>query len=108
MKFLNLNSLQTVLSAILATLPVMLVNLGCTLDSVTQKLDCSTAWFAPELLGYVALAIGFIKLVVIPAIDNGGWFRNLFSPKVPVSASGEPGTVTQRQVQSTTAGDPKK
>lgn len=100
MKFLNLNALQTYLSALLAALPILLVNLGCTLDAVTQKLDCSNAIVSPTLLGYVAAGIGIIKLFVIPAIQDGGWFRNLFNPKVPVSASGDPGTVTQTQVDS--------
>jgi hypothetical protein len=100
MKFLNLNAIQTYLSAILAALPVLLVNLGCTLDAVTQKLDCSQAYIAPTTLGWIAAAIGFVKLVVIPAIQDGGWFRNLFNPKVPVSDTGDPGTVTQTQVES--------
>lgn len=100
MKFLNLNALQTYLTAILAALPVLLVNLGCSLDAITGKLDCSQAIIAPTTLGYVALAIGFLKTVLIPALQPGGWFRNLFEPKVPVSDSGDVGTVTQKQVDS--------
>lgn len=96
---MNLNAIQTYLSAILAALPILLVNLGCTLDAVTQKLDCSNAVIAPTTLGWIAAAIGFIKLVVIPAIQDGGWFRNLFSPKVPVSTSGDAGTVKPAAVQ---------
>lgn len=87
MKFINLNAIQTYLSAMLAAMPVLLVNLGCTLDAVTNKLDCSQAYIAPTTLGWVAAGIGFVKLVIIPAIQPGGWFRNLFDPKVPVVAT---------------------
>lgn len=96
---MNLNAIQTFLTAILAALPILLVNLGCTQDA-TGRLDCSTAFVSPIILGYVATAIGFLKLVVIPAMQPGGWFRNLFAPKVPVSPTGDPGTVTQTQVDS--------
>lgn len=96
---MNLNAIQTALTAVLAILPVLLVNLGCTQDAVTGKLDCSTAFFSPEILGYIAAAVGFLKLVVIPALQDGGWFRNLFSPKVPVSTSGDAGTVKPAAVQ---------
>lgn len=99
MKFLNLNALQSYLTAILMALPVLLLNLGCTQDAV-GKLDCSTAFIAPTTLGYIAAGIGFLKLVVLPLLQPGGWFRNIFEPKVPVSASGDPGTVTQAQVDS--------
>jgi len=99
MKFLNLNALQTYLTAILAAMPVLLVNLGCTLDAVTGKLDCSQAIIAPTTLGYVALAIGFLKTVVIPALQPGGWFRNLFEVKAPVSTSGATGTVSPSDVK---------
>lgn len=99
MKFLNLNSLQTYLSAILAALPVLLVNLGCTLDAVTQKLDCSQAIIAPTTLGWIAAGIGFIKLVIIPAIQPGGWLNNLFATKAPVVAT----TPSEAQPKGTVA-----
>lgn len=100
MKFLNLNALQTVLSAILAALPVLLINLGCTDPTGTGRLDCSQASFSPWLLMYIAGGISLLKFFVLPAIQPGGWFRNLFEPKVPVSPTGAVGTVTQGQVDA--------
>lgn len=108
MKFLNLNAIQTYLSAILAGMLVLLPYLGCSVDAVTSSVDCANAIISPTLLSYVAMAASFLKFVLIPAVQPGGWFRNLFEPKVPVSSSGDVGTVTAAQVASTTAGKPKQ
>lgn len=93
MKFLNLNAIQTYLTALIVSLPVGLVELGCSADAVSHALDCSHAIVSPAALAWVVAALGFVKLVVLPALQPGGWFRNLFEPKVPVSASAAPGTV---------------
>lgn len=94
-----INTVQTILSAALASLPVLLVNLGCTMDAVTGKLDCSQAYVAPTTLGYIAIGIGFLKLVVLPAIQPGGWFRNLFGDKTVVTTQPSPGTVSPADVR---------
>lgn len=99
MKFLNLNAIQTYLSIALAVLAVLLGNLGCTLG-LDGKFDCSQAIISPSTLGYIAMATSFLKFVVIPAIQPGGWFRNMFEVKVPVSDSGATGTVAPEDVKA--------
>ena len=100
MKGLNLNAVQTYLTAIITALPVLLVSLGCT-QSITGALDCSASVISPAVAAYIVAALGFVKLVALPAIQPGGWFNNLFAVKVPVVPSIEaetPGTVTPAQV----------
>lgn len=100
MKFLNLNALQTYLTLAIGLVMYLLVGLGCT-QTAAGVLDCSQSTIiGPKVATFMIGAIIFAKTVVLPAIQPGGWFRNLFEPKVPVSASGDPGTVTQAQVES--------
>lgn len=99
MNGLNLNALQTYLTAIIAAVPVLLVSLGCTQDAL-GNLDCSAAIISPAAAAYIVAALGFIKLVVLPAIQPGGWFNNLFAPKVPVTPASDdtPGTVSPQDI----------
>lgn len=101
MKFLNLNSLQTLASALLVAIPPVLVSQGCTLEA-QGALDCSHAVLPFLLSPNVTIGItGFLavlKFVVVPWLQPGGLVRNLFSPKVPISESGAVGTVAPDHV----------
>ncbi len=93
MKFLNLNAIQTYLTGINYALIALLTQFGCLTDTATGKVTCTAASFSPEILFYVATVVNVVKLVFIPAVQPGGWFRNMFETKVPVSTSGATGTV---------------
>lgn len=98
MKFLNLNALQTYLALGLGIVGYFLIKAGCT-GTAEQVAECSkVSIITPEMAGWLLAGVTFIKTVIIPAIQPGGWFRNLFEPKVPVSTSGATGTVSKDAV----------
>lgn len=102
MNVFNLNTLQTLLSGINAALIAMLLAIGCV-TGVDGKLVCTVAgigFLTPAMLGWAATISNFLKFIIIPAMQPGGWLNNLFAPKVPVSASGAVGTVTLKQVET--------
>lgn len=80
---MNLNFVQTLLSALLVAIPAFLVGFGCTTDA-TGAVDCSQSTLSPMVVTVLLGFISLLKFVIIPAIQPGGWFRNLFSPKEPV------------------------
>lgn len=98
---LNLNALQTYLSGILAAVPIILANVGCTVDAngVTSCASSVFPWLTATVVAYIAGITSVLKFIVIPAIQPGGWFRNLFEPKVPVSTTPVAGTVAPEQVK---------
>lgn len=102
-KFINLNTLQTILSAVLVGLPLMLKATGCvevvTPDPNDADLDCAQSMLSPTLVWWGLGIVTTLKFVIIPWLQPGGLVRNLFQPKVPISTSGAPGTVTPTQVQ---------
>lgn len=98
MKFLNLNAIQTYLTMALGVLGFFLIKAGCT-GTAEAVAECSKVQIlTPEMAGWLLAGVTFLKTVVIPAIQPGGWFRNLFEPKVPVSTSGATGTVSKDAV----------
>lgn len=97
MKFLNLNALQTYISAALVGIPMILVGLGC-IQLPGGGLNCSASPISPAAAAWIIAALGVLKFGILPAIQPGGWFRNLFEPKVPVSTSSAPGTVMPHDV----------
>lgn len=100
MKFMNLNALQTYVSALLVAIPALFISLGCT-QMVTGALDCSLSTLpilTPSVALYTTGVLAVLKFFVIPALQPGGLFRNLFEPKVPVSPTGAPGTVAPSDV----------
>ncbi len=102
MKFLNLNTAQTVLSALLVALPSVFVAFGCT-QLVNGAFDCSDSTvFTPTSAVWASAVIAVLKFGIIPAIQDGGWARNLFSPKVPVTTTSAPGTVSPADVRPPT------
>lgn len=102
-KFFNLNTVQTILSAALVGLPLLLKATGCidvaTPDPNDADLDCSKSLLSPTLVWWALGIVTTLKFVIIPWLQPGGLVRNLFEPKVPVSTSGATGTVTPAQVQ---------
>lgn len=99
---MNFNAIQTVLSGVNALLIALLTQIGC-LPGADGKLVCTVAgigFLTPAILGVAATISNILKFFILPAMQPGGWFRNLFAPKVPVSPTGDPGTVTQTQVDS--------
>jgi hypothetical protein len=97
MKFLNLNAFQTYISAALVAVPMILVGFGCV-QAVTGTLDCSGSILSPRVTAWIIGALAVLKFGILPATQPGGWFRNLFEPKVPVSTSAAPGTVMPHDV----------
>lgn len=99
-KFFNLNTLQTVISALLVAIPVLLTKLGCTLDPAGLKIDCSQSTvITPSLALWFTVTLAVAKFVIVPWLQPGGLLANLFAPKVPISTTGDPGTVRPSQVQ---------
>lgn len=98
MKFLNLNALQTYLTLAIGLIGYALVASGCTGTAEAISSCEAGRLLSPAMYGYILGGLTFLKTVALPAIQPGGWFRNLFEPKVPVSATGATGTVTQSQV----------
>lgn len=106
MKIFNINSLQTLLSVVLAIATGLLTQLGCVQDVATAKLVCTVSnfpWLTPTTLGSVAGVVTFLKLVVLPWLQPGGWLHNLFGQKVAVVPAGStaatPGTVSPVDVR---------
>lgn len=104
MKFLNLNAVQTYVSAALYAIPAVFLSLGCT-QLVTGALDCSAAMLpilTPKVTLWTTSLLAVLKFAVLPALQPGGWFRNLFEPKVPVTPTPAPGTVSPAAVRPPT------
>lgn len=101
MNFLNLNAIQTYISALLVAIPVALLNLGCT-QLPTGDLDCTQSVLSPMLAGWILSALAVAKFLVLPLMQQGGWFNNLFMPRAPVVPAEQsvPGTVSPTQVRS--------
>lgn len=98
-KYANLNTLQTLVSALMAVMIVVMPYLGCTVDPSGTRVDCSASSFiTPEIGFWVGIVLAALKFVVIPTMQPGGLVRNLFNPKVPVSTSGAEGTVKPAQI----------
>lgn len=96
---INVNALQTYLTLAIGAMWWLLKEFGCT-ETVPGMLNCSASHLLnPTVAVWVTSVLIVIKLGVLPAISEGGWARNLFWPKVPVSDSGAAGTVTPFQVQ---------
>lgn len=93
MKFLNLNTLQTILSALLVALPLFLLGIGCTQEALGNRLDCSQSIIGPVFGAWATGFIAILKFFIVPMLQPGGWARNLFDPKVPVTTANAPGTV---------------
>lgn len=89
MRFLNLNTAQTVISAILYAIPLVLVKFGCTTINPglpNEALDCSSSQLiTPMMAVWMGSILAFLKFIVIPALQPGGLFRNLFDSKVPIA-----------------------
>jgi hypothetical protein len=101
MQFWNLNAFQTYASALLVTVPALFISLGCS-QLPTGGFDCSHSTLpilTPAVVLYTTGFLAVVKFFVLPALQPGGWFRNLFEPKVPVSETKAPGTVTPAQVK---------
>lgn len=102
-KYWNLNALQSLLTALLGAVPIVFAAFGCAMLP-NGALDCSVSpFFTPKMALIASTILTVLKLAVIPAIQDGGWFRNIVSPKVPVSNSGAPGTVDPGSIQPPTA-----
>ena len=100
MKFLNLNAAQTYVSALLVAIPSLFVSVGCS-QSPIGALDCSQSMLpilTPTVTLYTTAGLALLKFGILPAVQPGGWFRNLFEPKVPVTTTMAPGTVHPDQV----------
>jgi hypothetical protein len=102
MKFINLNAVQTYVSALLVAIPALFIAVGCTQNAL-GALDCSMSKLpilTPTVTLYTTGFLAVLKFAIIPALQPGGWFRNLFAPKVPISPTGAPGTVKPQQVKT--------
>ena len=71
-------------------------------------MDCSASWIPAPWNLLVAPIVGIITLTIKAVTQGGNPLDGLFKPTVVVKSTGEPGTVTMKQVESTTAGDPKR
>jgi lysozyme len=81
MKFANLNALQTYLTVAIGAIVFAMLGLGCT-QTVTGVLDCSqSAWINPTVAGWLIAVIAAIKTLVLPFLQPGGWFRNMFEAR---------------------------
>lgn len=110
---MNLNAIRTILEVVAAGLMSVMAFapgfLGCT-AAATGGFDCAASWLPPVWAATVAglLGAGAIVLKIIQGFGGGGVKAALFNPVAVIKSTGEPGTVTQKQVDTTTTGDPKK
>lgn len=110
---MNLNAIITILITVAGVLTSIMGflpgALGCVAD-VSGGFDCTNSWLPPTWAAAVAglLAFGALVLKVIQGFGGGGVKAALFNPVAVIKHTGEPGTVTQKQVDTTTAGEPKK
>lgn len=95
---MNSNFFHNILNVLIAIAgfgSAVLLAFGCTATGTGY--DCTQAIISPELLGFAAGGLGVLKLVINTVRDG---FRGLTNPQVQVSPSGQPGTVTQKQVET--------
>ena len=92
------NAIRTILVALTAAAALMSSILNCATD-VAGATVCSASWLPPQFAGYAIMAFSAIGLA-LKALRPGGILAGLFGQTAVVSPTGDPGTVTQTQVNS--------
>jgi hypothetical protein len=92
------NAIRTILVALTAAAALMGSVLGCTTDAAGATV-CTAAWLPPQFAGYAILIFSALG-IALKAFRPGGILSGLFGQTAVVSPTGDPGTVTQTQVNS--------
>lgn len=98
---MNLNFIRSVLTGLAGVLPILVVFFGCTTNTVTNAISCTTSWIPAEYTILLAGGLGILSFVLKMFGQGGTATENLTSPSVAVTQESKPGTVTEKQVAST-------
>lgn len=100
---MNMNSFRTIMTVVAGLLVSVMTFapqfLGCTIEAVTNAVDCSASWLPPVWAGLVATGLMVLNLI-LKALQGGGFGPGLVNKTVVVSPTGAPGTVTNAQVEA--------
>lgn len=101
---MNWNAIRTVFALVGTALTGIITFapsfLGCTVDEITSKYDCTNSWLPVEWAAGVAFVLYLAALIAKATTQGGTVTENLGNKTVPVTPVDKQGTVTPTQVNS--------
>lgn len=98
---MNLNTFRTLLTTVSGLLVGVMAflpqALGCTVDAISNAVDCAHSWLPPGWVGTIAFVLMALNLI-LKATSGGSLGAGLVKPTAVVDTSGKVGTVTPAAV----------